>query len=216
MALAVTSQEHMGQQVILHGVSWEAYERLLADFVDSHAAHFAYDRGTLEIAVPSLKHETLNRTLATLVEVLADELGLDALNTGSTTLKRADIARGFEPDTSFYMPHAMQVRGKDEIDLGLDPPPDLVIEIDITHPSLDKLPLYAALGIPEVWRYDGQAVCLLILSEGAYVAGEASTVLPGVTGPILHYFVAESHRLSRPEWLRSVRAWVAQRGNRAM
>ena len=204
----------MGQRMILHGVSWEAYECLLKDFVDSHAAHFAYDRGILEIAVPSFKHETLNRTLATLVEVLADELGLDALNTGSTTLKRADLARGLEPDTSFYVQHAMQVRGKDTIDVGSDPPPDLVIEVDLTHHSLDKLPLYAALGIPEVWRYDGQEVRLLFLSQGAYRTGETSTVLPGVTSPILSDFLATSQRLSRPEWIRSVRAWVAQRGTR--
>lgn len=213
MALAVSPQEHVSQRVILHGITWDTYERLLADCGDSHAAHLAYDRGTLEIAVPSFKHETLNRTLATLVEVLGDELGFDMLNAGSTTFKRADVARGFEPDTSFYIQHATRVRGQDEIDLLLDPPPDLVIEVDLTHLSLDKLPIYAALGIPEVWRYEGQTVQLLTLAQGAYVANDVSTVLPGVTRAILQHFVAESQRLSRPEWLRAVRAWVAQRGD---
>jgi len=151
------------QRVILHGVSWETYERLLADFQDSHAAHFAYDQGALEIMVLSLKHETFNRTLATLVEIVAEEMQGDVINAGSTTFRRADLSKGFEPDTCFYIQNVERVRGKDEIDLTVDPPPDLVIEIDITSPSLNKFPIFAAMGIPEVWRYDGKTVTIFTL-----------------------------------------------------
>ena len=153
----------VGQRVILHGVSWETYERLLADFQDSHAAHFAYDQGALEIMVLSLKHETFNRTLATLVEIVAEEMQGDVINAGSTTFRRADLSKGFEPDTCFYIQNVERVRGKDEIDLTVDPPPDLVIEIDITSPSLNKFPIFAAMGIPEVWRYDGKTVTIFTL-----------------------------------------------------
>jgi hypothetical protein len=111
----------------------------------------------LEIMVLSFRHETLNRTLVMLVETetLAEELDIDLINAGSTTCKRVDLARGFEPDTGFYSQRAGHIRSKDEIDLTVDPPPDLVIEIDITSPSLDKLPIYAAVGVPEVWLYQG-------------------------------------------------------------
>ncbi|MHC4089359.1 MAG: Uma2 family endonuclease, partial [Planctomycetota bacterium] len=139
MATAVKPPELIAQRVILQGVSWQTYERLLADFEDSHAAHFAYDQGVLEILVPSAKHEESNRTLALLIEMLALEMEMEIRNLGSTTFKRADMLRGFEPDTCFYIQHVEQISGKDEIDLTVDPPPDLVLEIDITHPSLDKL-----------------------------------------------------------------------------
>src|SRR5712691_5068211 len=101
MATALHPPVQAEQCVILQGVSWETYERLLSDFADSHAAHFAYDRGVLEITVPSFKHETLNRTLATLVEAVMEERAIDILNAGSTTFKREDLASGFEPDTCF-------------------------------------------------------------------------------------------------------------------
>jgi len=95
------------------------------------------------------------------------------------------LALGFEPDTCFYIQSAQRIHGKDEIDLAVDPPPDLVIEIDITHPSLDKLPIYAAIGVPEIWRYDGHTVTLVILQEGAYIAREESVAFPRLTRQVL-------------------------------
>src|SRR5438132_2187362 len=210
MATVLSPQEHAVQQVILHGVSWETYKRLLADFAESHAAHFAYDRGALEIRVPSAKHEEANRTIAMLIEMLALELDVSVRNLGSTTFKREDLARGFEPDTCFYIQSAQRIHGKDEIDLAVDPPPDLVIEIDITHPSLDKLPIYAAIGVPEIWRYDGHIVTLALLQEGTYVAREESMAFPRLTRQVLSRFMEESKQQERTAWLRSVRAWVRQ------
>jgi Uma2 family endonuclease len=204
------SPPETGQRVILHGVSWETYERLLADFQDSHAAHFAYDRGVLEIMVLSLKHEIFNRTLATLVEIVAEEVQGDVLNAGSTTFKRADLSKGFEPDTCFYIQNAERIRGKDEIDLAIDPPPDLVIEIDITSPSLNKFSIFAALGIPEIWRYDGEAVTIFKLENGEYSAQEASGVLPGLTSQAISRFLADSQSMKRGAWVRSVREWARQ------
>ena len=210
MAIALSPQEQAVQQVILHGVSWQTYERLLADFAESHAAHFAYNRGVLEIHVPSAKHEEANRTMALLVEMLAVELDVSVRNLGSTTFKRADLAQGFEPDTCFYIQNAQRIHGKDEIDLAVDPPPDLGIEIDIMHPSLDKLPIYAAIGVPEIWHYDGHIVTLAILQEGAYVAREESVVFPRLTRQVLSRFMEESKQQERTAWLRSVRAWAHQ------
>jgi len=133
----------------LHGISWETYERLLAEHQESSGTHFTYDRGRLEIMVLSAKHEAAKHVLTLLVEILAEELNVDVYGLGSTTFRRADLERGFEPDACFYIQREALVRGKDEIDLTVDPPPDLVIEIDITSPSLNKFPLFAALGISE-------------------------------------------------------------------
>jgi Uma2 family endonuclease len=143
-----------------------------------------------------------------LIEMLALELGIDIRNLGSTTFKRGDLSRGFEPDSCFYIQQTAQIRGKDDIDLAVDPPPDLVIEVDVTHPSLDKLPLYAAVGVTEVWRYDGASVTIYILAQEAYTASETSQALPGVTSNILSQFIVESRQLRRPDWLRRVREWA--------
>ena len=201
----------VGQRVILHGVSWTTYERLLADFQDSHAAHFTYDRGVLEIMVLSAEHERPNRTIALLVEEVAAEMGIDVDNVGSHTFTREDLARGFEPDTCFYIRNAEQVSGKTRIDLMIDPPPDLVIEIDITHPSLNKLPIYAAAGVPEVWRYDGKEVTLYTLLEsGQYQTQEASVALPGLTSQVISQFVKDSQTMRRTMWIHHVREWTRQ------
>jgi Uma2 family endonuclease len=209
-AASSTSPEVV-QRVILHGVSWETYERLLADFQDSHAAHFAYDRGVLEIMVLSFNHETTNRALASLVEALADGMEIDFINAGSTTFKREELLKGFEPDTCFYIQHAARVRGKKQIDLTEDPPPDLAIEVDLTDLSLNKLPIYAAIGVPEIWRYDGQALTILRLEGSEYWEQKESTALPGVSGPDIARFIEESQKLTRPVWLRRVREWAQQR-----
>ncbi|WP_089717319.1 Uma2 family endonuclease [Candidatus Entotheonella palauensis] len=213
MAMAVKPVEAASQCVILHGVSWATYERLLEDFEDRHAAHFTYDQGSLEIRVPSIKHEEPNRVLASLVDMLALEWDIDMRNLGSTTFKREDLARGFEPDTCFYIERVAQIRGKDDLDLTVNPPPDLVIEVDITHPSLDKLPLYAAIGVTEVWRYNGTSVTIYTLTQDAYTSSETSHVLPGITSAVLMQFISESRELRRPDWLRRVRQWAQSQAN---
>jgi Uma2 family endonuclease len=196
------------QRLILHGVSWATYQRLLDDFKDSHAAHFAYDQGVLEIMVLSTKHERPNRTLALLVEVLAEELNMDVQRLGSTTFTREDLDKGFEPDSCFYIQNEARVRGKEEIDLAVDPPPDLVIEIDITSPSLNKFPIYAQIGVPEVWRYDGRQVQMFALANGQYANIEQSVVFPPLSNAIATEFLEESTKLQSTAWLRQVREWV--------
>ena len=199
------------QRIVLHNVSWKTYECLLADFEDSSAPRFTFDQGTLEIMSPLAEHEEANRTIALLIEVIAEERNVDVRNLGSTTFKREDLARGFEPDSCFYIRNAERIEGKAEIDLTVDPPPDLVIEIDITSPSLPKLPIYAQLGIPEVWRYDGKTLSLLRLEGGNYRESDESLALPGLTATVLTGFLEESKSLKRTQWLRKLRAWLRDR-----
>jgi len=198
------------QRIVLHGVSWETYESLMADFSDSSVPHFTYDRGTLEIMSPSQKHEELNRNFASLVEMITIEVGIEHRNLGSTTFKREDLEKGFEPDSCFYFQSVERIEGKKELDLTIDPPPDLVVEIDIYNDSLDKFPLYAQFGVPEIWRYDGQAIKIFQLVGGEYQERDISIALPLLSGAALSALIEASTSKKRLEWLREVRDWVRQ------
>ena len=198
------------QRVVLHNVSWETYERLLAEHADNSAPRFAYDRGELEIMSPNPEHERTNRRIAQLVLAVADEMGITAEDLGSTTFRREDLERGFEPDSCFYMSNEEAIRGKDRIDLTVDPPPDLVIEVDITSPSLDKLSIYASMRVPEVWRYDGRKASILILGGEHYAETARSAALRPLTSEILSRFIEESKTLERRTWIRKVREWARE------
>lgn len=200
------------QKLILRNISWETYESLLADHADSSAPRFTYDKGALEITSPSPDHERANRAISLLVEVLAEELNLDVENLGSTAFKREDLERGFEPDSCFYIQNRSRIQGKSKIDLMIDPAPDLVIEIDITSPSINKFPIYAEIGVPEIWRYDGKALTILELAEQDYIERENSLAFPRVTSDDLTRFLKESKTVSRTVWLRSLRSWIQGTG----
>ena len=198
------------QRIVLHNVSWDTYERLLDERGDSRVPRLAYDRGELEIMSPPLEHESVAYFSALLVAVLAEEMGVNAYGVGSTTYNRGDLGRGFEPDASFYIRNEARIRGKRRIDLEVDPPPDLVIEVDITSPSLDKFPIYARLGVHEVWRYDGARTTIFALEEGEYVEAGESVALPPLTSDVLTRFVQESTSLGSTDWLRRVREWARE------
>lgn len=208
MATVVSTPERL---VILEGVSWETYERLLSEQGESCGKRFTYDEGVLEIMVLSSRHERPNRTLATLVEVLAEEWGLNIERLGSTTFKRADLEKGFEPDSCFYIQHADQVGGKEEIDLTVDPPPDLVIEVDITRESLNRFSIFGAVGIPEVWRFGGEEVKFYRLEYQGYKETPHSVAFPAISSEIVTDFLTQSQKLKSTDWLRAVRAWARSR-----
>lgn len=205
MATVVSPPE---QSIVIANVSWRTYVNLLEDLAESSTPRLTFDRRTLEIMSPTKKHERLNRVLAQLVEVLTDELGIDMENLGSTTFKREDLERGFEPDSCFYFEQAQLVRSKDELDLSVDPSPELVIEIDVTSTSIHKDPIYAQLGVREVWRYDGNELRIGKLVGEGYVASETSEALPLVTATVLSQFLERSRTATRPELVKSFRQWI--------
>jgi Uma2 family endonuclease len=196
------------QRVVLYDISWDTYERLLADHLDNSVPHFTYDRGVLAIVSPLPEHEKVNRTISLLVELLAEEFEVDLENLGSTTFKREDWKRGFEPDTCFYIQNEERVRGKADLDLNVDPPPDLVIEVDITSPSVPRFPIYARFGVPEVWRYEGERVLIYGLREAEYVELSQSVALPILTSAVLTRFVRDGLTTRRRTWMREVREWA--------
>jgi Uma2 family endonuclease len=166
------------QRVVLRNVSWETYQRLLAENSDHSSPRFTYDGGVLEIMSPSAEHEWYSRLVSELVKLLARELRIDVLDLGSTTFKGEEVEKGFEPDSCFYVTDAKQMRGKKRIDLALEPPPDFVVEVVVTHPSLSKFPICAAFGVPEIWSYDGNRLRIYRLSGSEYTDVPSSGVLP--------------------------------------
>ena len=175
MPTVVSSPE---QRVVLRRVRWETYELLLAENFDHSSPRFTYDRGVLEIMSPSAEHQWYNQLVSDLVKLLARELRIDVLSLGSTTFRREEAEKGFEPDSCFYVTHAKQLRGKERIDLAIDPPPEIVVEVAVTHPSLSKFPICAAFGVPEIWSYDGNRLRIHSLSGSEYTDVPSSGVHP--------------------------------------
>jgi Uma2 family endonuclease len=193
--------------VVLDGVSWEAYEQLLRD-LGNRPIRVTYDRGKLEIMAPLINHERWKSRYGRLIEVMCEELDLDVEMAGSTTFRREDLDRGLEPDECYYLQHADAVRGKNELDLTVDPPPDLVIEVDITHKSVPKEPIYAALGAPELWRFDGKKLTVLRLRKGKYHPAASSGVFPFLPLERFQEFAVRLASERQPKVLREFRAWV--------
>jgi Uma2 family endonuclease len=164
------------------GVRWETYVRLCDDIVRG-ATRITYDRGRMEIVTVSRWHERVNTVLGRIIECYADAAGIVAEGLGSMTMRREDLDRGLEPDKCYYVANAAVMAGRDEspLDLTVDPPPDLAIEVDISPPDVAKPPIYAALGVPEIWRYDGRAVAYLHRQpDGRYVVADHSLAFPGL------------------------------------
>ena len=209
-----TAKGSAERKVLLHNVSWGTYQRLMDEREECGVPRFFYDRGEMEIMSPSAEHDRVSRMIALLIELVAAEMSLDVDSVGSTTFKREDLERGFEPDECFYFSsNAEGVRGKKNIDLDAgDLPPDLVVEIDLTNPSLNKLPTYARLGVAEVWRITGSRpeILLLVGPDAGYKVSEASRVLPILTNDALTRFVEEGLMMRRPDWVRRVREWARE------
>ncbi len=197
------------QRVILDNIRWQTYLAILND-ADNCRGRMTYDRGVLEIMAPSRLHENVKRLIGRMVETFTEELNIDIESASSTTFKREDLDRGFESDESYYIQHAADVRGKDEIDMPEDPPPDLLIEVDISRSSLNKFDIYSALGVPEVWRYNGEQLRFYVLEAEGYVETQDSSVLPPLSASQLSHFLSQRLEQSETALIRGFRQWVRE------
>ena len=190
--------ENVAGRVLLRNVPWEAYE-MLARANAEGSLRMTYDRGRLEIEVPSLEHERLRGFVGQLIEQYAVKTRTPVLPVGSTTWQRQFLDRGIEADEGYYVSHYNAVVGKGEVNLEVDPPPDLAVEVDLTTSSIDKLSIYASLGVPEVWRlHDDRFDCLHLLPDGTYVAASCSLVFPRL--PLSSIVAALEQRQQRGEF----------------
>jgi Uma2 family endonuclease len=196
------------QHLRLSSVDWRTYVAL-GDLLGERPIRFTYDRGELEIMTLSPEHERLKRLLARLLDTLTEEMNIDVAGFGSMTFRREDLARGLEPDECFWIQHESQVRGRDVLDFTVDPPPDLVLEVEVTRNFIDRLALCAVLGVPEVWRFDGQTIQIFLRNQtGDYVGAERSLAFPFLLVAELLPFLALNATQSETKVIQAFRVWV--------
>lgn len=204
----VTTSTPAEQRTVLRNISWQTFEALLKETGEERNSRFAYDNGTLEIMTPLYEHENPKIQFDRFIVALAEELEIEIKSAGSTTLKRKIANRGIEPDNCYYIQHEPAVRGRQELDLETAPLPDLVIEIDITSSSVNKFGIYSALGVPELWRYNGRVLKFYQLAEGKYVECDFSLAFPLVSATEMSRFIEQSKTMGEIVLLKSFRAWV--------
>ena len=207
-ALRLIDEMDDGECQVLHNVSWDEYEELLAELGAGYAVRIAYTEGELEIMSPLFTHEGYKEVLTAMVRILGKACQPRVQAAGSLTLKRKSARRGAEPDTCFYLQSANQIRGQRDIDISVDPPPDLVVEIDVTSKSTSKMGTYARFGVPELWRYDGKQFRMYELVGTRYMERDFSLSFPFVQRTALVPFLEQSFDEGQDEALESFAAWV--------
>ncbi|MBE9210849.1 Uma2 family endonuclease [Nostoc sp. LEGE 06077] len=196
-----------GHQMLLKDISWQQLENILEEMGDKRAARISYSDGWLEIMVPLPEHEKDKEIFGELVRNLLDKLQIDFEPFGSTTLKNERMRQAVEPDTSFYIQNQAAVIGKNRIDLNIDPPPDLAIEVDIT--SRTQFNNYEILGVPELWRYTKQGLEIFLLQDGQYIQSQSSPNFPNI--PIIELvneYVQQCLNNGRSRAMRDFRNWI--------
>lgn len=196
-----------GHQLLLKDVSWQMFEKILEELGETRAARISYNDGMLEIMTPLSEHEDDKVIIGDLVKALLEELDIEFRSLGSTTFKNEAMAKAVEADDCFYIQNEAVVRGKKRIDLSSEPPPDLALEIDIT--SRTRFNNYEALGVPELWRYDGQKLQINVLQEGRYSESDTSYNFPTLPiNEILPKYLEQSKVVGRNATMKAFRNWV--------
>lgn len=201
-----------GERFVLEGVSWQLYEMLVEELAEQRV-FITFDAGRLELMSPSPKHEWWKTLIGRLIEVLALERAAPVEGLGSTTFKRKDLAKGLEPDECYYLRGAGELRRRQEADLTRDPPPDLVVEIDITHRAIDRESMYGVLGVAEVWRFDGRSLTFLVLQpDGSYRAAETSAAFAGLRAADVQRFLNTAEEEGQSQAVLAFRDWIRSGG----
>ncbi len=207
-----TAQLPTVQCLILDNVDWRMYSQLLRAFAERPGIRLTYDRGTLEIMSPLLAHDGDADFLGMLVRALAAGMKIPIKGSGSTTLRRRKKQKGLEPDRGFWIANEAAMRGKRHYSPKTDPPPDLAIEVDVTNSSLNRMSIYASLGVPEVWRLDGQTLTFHVLDAGrTFVSATNSKSFPGLTSADLMHFMGLRATVDETTIGDQFRTWVEQR-----
>jgi Uma2 family endonuclease len=210
--MSAMSSTDRPQRLVLYGVSWDEYTRMLHAFAERPGFRLTYDRGTLEIMSPLFAHESSADLLGRFVVVITEEMGLPLEAGRSTTLRRRRKQRGLEPDHSWWIAHAADVRGKQRINLRVDPPPDLAIEVEVSRRAVKRMPIYARLRVPEVWVESARGLTFQVLqANGQYAEQAHSMAFPEFTPAHLAAFLALRGQYDQNEIVRRFRAFVRQR-----
>jgi Uma2 family endonuclease len=196
------------QRVVLRGLSWQGYLQVLDALPPSRGSRLTYDDGVLEITAPLEDHEFSGRLIERFILTLVELIGLPIKTMGSTTMTYPHLRKGAEPDNAYYIQNQPLVKGRNMV-FGEDPPPDLVVEVDITHTDIAKNQFYASLGVPEFWRFNGQVWRVYVLQEGVYQEVESSPTFPQVPKERLYAFLsmAKDDEIAA---VQTLRAWYRE------
>jgi Uma2 family endonuclease len=197
-----------GESMLWHNVAWEDYQQLTEECTEWPGKRLTYDRGRLEIMSPLAKHEQYKELLTAIGRLIADVMEVDLQALGSTTFAEQWLDKGTEPDTCFYIANIAAVIGKRRIDLNVDPPPDIAAEVDITSPSIRKLPIYEEMRVPEVWLYNEKRLRIFLLGDNGYEESPHSRSFPVVTSAALTKALEQSKTQSQSTVLRAFRSWL--------
>ncbi len=197
------------QRMVLQGIDWKGYVAIGRVLADRPGLRLTYDQGVLEFMTTSPEHEHFKRLIDRLLTAWAEEMGLAMTCLGSMTFQRRRLRRGLEPDQCYWIAHEAQVRSKNRIDFRVDPPPDLVLEIDISRSSMNRMAMYGQMGVPEVWRFRRGALAFLARqADGAYAETPTSLSLPPLTAADLTPFLAMRASADEIAIIRQFRAWI--------
>jgi len=202
----LTSQR--ADRVVLHNLSWQQFENILANLGDRRSARIAYYDHVLEIMTPLPEHEYYKEQLGDVVKFIGEALDLNYECYGSSTWKREIMQAGVEPDNCFYFQNEFLIRGKLHFDLNQDPPPDLALEVDLTSKSIPRLPLYARLGVPEIWQYDDGVLTIYQLHQGAYQTSATSAIFPQLKITELPQLIEQYRPQGRRAFQQAVKDWI--------
>jgi Uma2 family endonuclease len=197
-------------RIVLRGVGWRGYQSL-RKIVGDRPVRLTYDRGDVELMSPQPRHERKKSLLGQFVRILARELRLPVMPMGSTTFNSRDLDRGIEADESFYLGDLERIRDADHIDLEIDPPPDLAIEIEITRSALDRMGIYSALRVPEIWRFNGRTLRVMLRQDdGSYRQSPTSAAFPDVPVSQLARFATREGSRDENAVVDEFVAWVRE------
>jgi Uma2 family endonuclease len=199
-----------GSSLRVEDVSWEEYEQLLDDLGAGYAARISYDEGRMEIEALASIHEKNKGLIHRLIMALSDELDIDIESFGSTTFRKKLLKKGAEPDDCFYIQNAASVIGKEDLDLKEDPPPDLILEIDRTSASLNKFPIYASFGVPEIWRVYKGKVRIFLLDQNTCDESSVSRAFPFLSNETVSEFLAKGIAEGERTTAKAFREWLSK------
>jgi len=197
------------KRVTFYNLSWQSYEQILAALGNNRSARLTYYKGTLEIVSPLEEHESASDRIGTLIHILTEELNLNVKSMASTTLNKPELKVGAEPGKCYYIQNEPAVRGK-KVDLAIDPPPDLILEVDITHTDINKNQLYQEMKVPEFWRYNGKVLTIYLLNDNQYIESETSPTFPLLTKSKIYEFLAQCNTQGETQTKRSFRTWLRE------
>lgn len=206
--LKVATTEPPEMRLVLENVAWLTFVEL-ADQRRGSVPRMTYDNGVLEMMSPKRQHENIGCLIGRMVEAYSEAKNIEIISVASVTVKRSDLKKAYEADESYYVAHANQVFDKEELDFEIDPPPDLVIEVEITSSAIDKMKLFARMQVPEVWRHDGEKLEMFRLVAGDYQTIESSIELPGLKVELIDQTLAASKTIPETKLIQGFRQRIA-------